>query len=74
MIQLLRNITEGKQLAEKIIIGSDHGGFRLKNDIIAHLKDKGFDVVDMGCETKESCDYPPIAQAVAKSEIGRAHV
>lgn len=56
-------------MAEKIIIGSDHGGFRLKNDIIAHLKDKGFDVVDMGCETEESCDYPPIAQAVAKSVL-----
>ncbi len=56
-------------MAEKIIIGSDHGGFRLKNDIIAHLKDKGYEVVDKGCETEESCDYPPIAQTVAKSVL-----
>ena len=50
----------------KIIIGSDHGGFNLKNTIIKHLESNGIEVVDLGCHTPESCDYPIIAQAVAK--------
>lgn len=56
-------------MAERIIIGSDHGGFRLKNDIMVHLKELGYDVIDVGCENENSCDYPPIAQAVAKSVL-----
>lgn len=50
----------------KIIIGSDHGGFRLKNEIIKHIKSEGFDVQDVGCYEEESCDYPLIAKEVAK--------
>ena len=53
----------------KIIIGSDHGGFNLKNTIIKHLESNGIEVVDLGCHTPESCDYPIIAQAVAKEVI-----
>lgn len=56
-------------MAEKIFIGSDHGGYKLKNDIITYLKDKAYEVVDLGCETEDSCDYPPIAQAVAKAVL-----
>ena len=53
----------------KIIIGSDHGGFNLKNTIIKHLESNGIEVVDLGCHTPESCDYPIIAQAVAKEVL-----
>lgn len=56
-------------MAEKIILGSDHGGFSLKNEIISHLTEKGYEVLDLGCKTEYSCDYPPIAQAVAKSVL-----
>lgn len=54
---------------KKIIIGSDHGGFNLKNTIIKHLESNGIEVVDLGCHTPESCDYPIIAQAVAKEVL-----
>lgn len=50
---------------EKIIIGSDHGGYDLKNKIIEHLKAKKIDVIDSGTNSRESCDYPIIAKNVA---------
>lgn len=49
----------------KIIIASDHGGFNLKNQIINHIKEKGFDIEDYGCYSTESCDYPIYAKLVA---------
>jgi len=56
-------------LAEKIIIGSDHGGFNLKNSILDYLKSKGYEVEDFGCYSTESCDYPIIAKAVAQKVL-----
>lgn len=53
----------------KIIIGSDHGGFRLKKEIINHLKEQGFNIEDLGCHSEESCDYPVIAKEAAKTVI-----
>ena len=50
-----------------IAIGSDHGGFELKQKLIAHLEQGGMEVKDMGCYGKESCDYPVFGQAVAKA-------
>lgn len=51
----------------KIAIGSDHGGFEYKASIIKALQDKGYDVVDMGTYSSESCDYPIIAKKVARA-------
>lgn len=50
-----------------IAIGSDHGGYDLKEAVIAHLKERGIDVKDMGCYDKSSCDYPVYGRAVAKA-------
>lgn len=50
----------------KIIIGSDHGGFELKNKLIKFLKSKKYNVEDTGTHSKESCDYPLIGFDVAK--------
>lgn len=50
---------------EKIIIGSDHGGFRLKEELKAYLLKKGLRVVDAGTGSEESCDYTDYAAAVA---------
>lgn len=50
-----------------IAIGSDHGGFELKQKLIAHLKQGCMEVKDMGCHDRESCDYPVYGQAVAKA-------
>jgi len=51
---------------EKIIIASDHGGFRLKEKIRSFLEKKGYQVKDAGCFNQESCDYPAYAYAAAK--------
>lgn len=53
-----------------IAIGSDHGGFELKNHVIAHLKEQGVEVCDMGTYSEESCDYPVIAKKVAEAVSG----
>lgn len=50
-----------------IAIGSDHGGFELRQMIMRHLEDKGITYKDFGCPDKSSCDYPVYGRAVAKS-------
>ncbi|USO01305.1 MAG: ribose 5-phosphate isomerase B [Alphaproteobacteria bacterium] len=44
----------------KVIIGSDHGGFSLKEILRVHLIDQSYDVVDVGTFSKDACDYPDI--------------
>jgi len=53
----------------KIGIASDHGGFQLKEAIKAHLVDNGVEVVDYGCHSKESVDFPDYAKLVGESII-----
>lgn len=50
----------------KIALGSDHGGFNLKNTIIEHLRNKGIELEDLGCYNTESCDYPVYGKKVAE--------
>ena len=50
-----------------IAIGSDHGGYDLKEKVIAHLKEQGIECKDMGCQDKSSCDYPVYGRAVARA-------
>ena len=52
-----------------VLIGSDHGGFKLKNTLIAYLKKQGYEVQDFGCFSEESCDYPIIAKDVANTVV-----
>jgi ribose 5-phosphate isomerase B len=55
----------------KIAIGSDHGGFMLKQELIKHLKNKKHNVLDVGCFSQESCDYPEYSYAVAELVAGK---
>lgn len=59
----------------KLAIGSDHGGFRLKEAIKTYLLAHNYEVTDFGTESEDSCDYPdfalPVAEAVAKGEYDR---
>lgn len=50
-----------------IAIGSDHGGYRLKEEIKTYLDEKEIPYQDCGCMTEESVDYPNIAKEVAKA-------
>lgn len=50
-----------------IAIGSDHGGFDLKQVIIKYFEEQGIEYKDYGCYDKSSCDYPVFGKAVAES-------
>ncbi len=62
----------------KISLGCDHGGLNLKNAVKAHLLQRGFEVLDCGTNSTESCDYSdfavPAAKAVASGECDRGIV
>ena len=51
----------------KIAIVCDHGALDMKNKVVAHLQKKGFEVLDFGTHTKDSCDYPDFCGAAAKA-------
>ncbi|CAM3950962.1 ribose 5-phosphate isomerase B [Alkalicoccus chagannorensis] len=51
----------------KVAIGSDHGGYALKEKVKEQLSKLGFDYIDYGCHNGESVDYPDIAFLVAES-------
>lgn len=48
-----------------IAIGSDHGGYALKQEIMKHLKERNIEYKDFGCYDENSCDYPVYARLVA---------
>ncbi len=50
----------------KIAIGSDHGGFNLKEQVKEYLLSLGHEVIDEGTYSLDSCDYPTFAHKVAK--------
>ena len=52
-----------------IAIGSDHGGYGLKQEIMAHLKEQGVEYKDYGCYDEKSCDYPVYAKKVANAIV-----
>ena len=62
----------------KIAIACDHGGLTLKKDIKKYLDANGYEVVDFGTDSFDSCDYPdfalPAAEAVASGECERGIV
>lgn len=53
----------------KVALGCDHGGYGLKKAIVALLEETGREVVDMGCDSTESVDYPLFAEAVCQAVI-----
>ena len=61
-----------------IAIGCDHGGYELKEKVVAYLKEHNYEVKDCGCYSTESVDYPTFgkaaAQAVANGECEKGIV
>ncbi len=52
-----------------VVIGSDHGGFQLKNHLKKYLQEKGEEVFDCGTESEESVDYPDFAKKVSEEVL-----
>jgi len=51
----------------RVAIGSDHGGFDLKRRLLEHLRELGYEAVDVGTHSADSCDYPDFAFAVGRA-------
>jgi ribose 5-phosphate isomerase B len=54
---------------KKVAFGCDHVGFILKDEILAHLRARGVEVIDKGAWSEERTDYPRYASAVAQAVI-----
>ena len=52
---------------KKIGIACDHAGFQMKEFLVGYLSAKGYDVVDFGCHSEESIDYPDFGHALAEA-------
>ena len=51
----------------KIAIGNDHSAVELKNIIVDFLKEKGIEVLNLGTDSSESCDYPVYGEKVGRA-------
>ena len=63
-------------MSNKIGIAADHAGYQMKELLTGYLSAKGFEVLDFGCNSEESCDYAdyahPLAEALESGEFDRA--
>jgi ribose 5-phosphate isomerase B len=64
---ILNQINGDSVLGKKVVIGSDHTGFRIKNILIKYLIEKGYEITDAGTFNEQTCDYPDFAKIVAAS-------
>ena len=62
----LTEATEKKGTVKRVAIGSDHGGFRLKDFLSRRLAAAGYFVTDAGTFSEEACDYPDFAERVGR--------
>jgi ribose 5-phosphate isomerase B len=78
MLQQNQNRNNSEPIKTIMIIGiaTDHGGFSLKEELVAHLREEGHDVIDFGAhELNPDDDYPdfviPLSEAVAAGKVER---
>lgn len=53
-------------MKKTVVIGCDHGGYELKLPILAYLSEEGYRVIDVGCDSTDSVDYPLYADKLCK--------
>ena len=51
----------------KIAIGNDHAAVEMKQEIRTYLEEKGYEVINFGTDTHESCNYPEYGEAVGRA-------
>jgi len=54
-----------------IIIGSDHAGFPMKEELKSYIQDQGIEILDVGTNSLDSCDYPVYAQDLCREVLTR---
>ena len=67
--EVVREVLSRQGRGRCVALGSDHGGFELKERLRSLLESKGFSVLDLGCHGKAACDYPDFAKAVAQAVL-----
>ena len=55
----------------KIAIGNDHAAVEMKNEIMKYLEEKGYEVVNFGTDTADSCHYPVYGEAVGRAVVSK---
>lgn len=53
----------------RIGIGNDHAAVEMKNEVVAYLEEKGYEVVNYGTNTVESCNYPEYGERVGRAVV-----
>lgn len=53
----------------KIAIGNDHSAVEMKNEIKKYIEEKGYEVINFGTDTEESCDYPLYGEKVGRAVV-----
>jgi RpiB/LacA/LacB family sugar-phosphate isomerase len=54
----------------RVVVGSDHAGFEMKQQVLAHVRALGHEVLDVGTDSAAPTDYPDYAEAVGMAIIG----
>ncbi|MEE9533229.1 MAG: ribose 5-phosphate isomerase B [Acidimicrobiia bacterium] len=54
----------------KIVLGADHAGYELKEEMATRLVDSGYQIVDVGTHSTDSVDYPDVAEALGRAVLG----
>ncbi len=55
----------------KIALGCDHGGYELKETVKKHLEEKGYEILDLGCHSTQSVNYPVYGKAVGNAVVNK---
>lgn len=55
----------------KIAIGNDHAAVEMKQEISSYLLSKGYEVINLGTDTSDSCDYPEYGRAVGHAVLNK---
>ena len=62
--------SQGPEKSSRVVaIGADHGGFELKEQLKAYLRDWGYEFLDLGTDSTAAVDYPDFAEAVANAVV-----
>lgn len=69
---MIRNKRQSEENDMKIAIAADHGGFELKQKLIAHYSSLGVEMSDLGTYSAESVDYPDYAEKVSRAVLDGA--
>ncbi len=65
----MSEVPQTRDHSKRIIIGSDHAGFELKQGLAKVLNEAGYEIDDVGTHSSERCDYPDFSHKLAKKVL-----